>query len=288
MSKMQLAISGAAGRMGQTLIRLARQMTSIELMGAIEAPGHSAIGKDAGDLAGIGHIGLPVIDDALSIIVNAHALIDFSTPEATVELTGLAAQARIVHVIGTTALEARHLAAIDASARHATIIRAGNFSLGVNLLTQLTRLAADRLGEDFDIEIVEMHHRHKVDAPSGTALMLGEAAAQGRHAPLEEICEHGRTGKTGARQKGRIGFSSVRGGGIIGEHMVLFAGEGERLQLSHIAEDRSIFARGAIRAAEWGWNEGKGNMGPGQFSMADVLGFGRPQPNPAPKLSLTK
>ncbi|MFW6027611.1 MAG: 4-hydroxy-tetrahydrodipicolinate reductase [bacterium] len=285
MSKMQLAISGAAGRMGRTLIRLAREMTDIELMGAIEAPGHSAIGKDAGELAGGGNLGLPVTDDALGVIVNAHALVDFSTPEATVDLAGLAAQARIVHVAGTTGLEPAHLTALDAAARHATVIRAGNFSLGINLLTQLTRLVAERLGEDFDIEIVEMHHRHKVDAPSGTALMLGEAAAQGRQAPLEELAEHGREG-AGPRQRGRIGFSSVRGGGIIGEHTVLFAGEGERLQLSHVAEDRSIFARGALRAAKWGWNEGKGNMGPGTFSMADVLGFTRPQPN-TPKLMVT-
>ncbi|MFP3943544.1 MAG: 4-hydroxy-tetrahydrodipicolinate reductase [Alphaproteobacteria bacterium] len=287
MSKMQLAISGAAGRMGRALIGLAREMKGIELMGAIEAPGHSAIGKDAGELAGGSSLGLPVTDDALSIIVNAHALIDFSTPSATVEMAGLGAQARIVHVVGTTGLEEEHLSRLDAAARHATVIRAGNFSLGVNLLTQITRLAAERLGDDFDIEIVEMHHRHKVDAPSGTALMLGEAAAQGRQVPLDGVAERGRDGKTGAREKGRIGFSSVRGGGIIGEHMVLFAGEGERLQLSHVAEDRSIFARGALRAAQWGWNEGRGNMGPGMFSMADVLGFGRPQAN-TPKLSLTE
>lgn len=286
MSRMQLAISGAAGRMGQTLIRLAAQQREIEIMGAIEAPGHSAIGRDAGELAGAGALGVPVTDDALGVVVNANALIDFSTPEASVDLAGLAAQARIVHVIGTTGLEAPHMAPIEAAARHATIIRAGNFSLGVNLLTQLTRLAAERLGEDFDIEIVEMHHRHKIDAPSGTALMLGEAAAQGRRVPLAEVSERGRNGITGARRKGRIGFSSVRGGGIVGEHTVIFAGEGERLQFTHIAEDRSIFARGALRAAEWGWNEGKGNRGPGLFSMADVLGFSRPQPN-TPRLSLT-
>lgn len=287
MSNMRLAISGAAGRMGRTLIRLASEMKDIEVMGAIEAPGNSAIGKDAGELAGVGNLGLPVTDDALGVIVNANALIDFSTPEATVDLAGLAAQARIVHVIGTTGLGPAHLAKLAAAARHATIIRAGNFSLGVNLLTQLTRLAAERLGDDFDIEIVEMHHRHKVDAPSGTALMLGEAAAQGRQVPLDELAERGRNGATGPRQKGRIGFSSVRGGGIVGEHLVLFAGNGERLQLSHIAEDRSIFARGAVRAAQWGWNGGQGNMGPGTFSMADVLGFTRPQPN-TPKLSLTE
>ena len=195
-------------------------------------------------------------------------MIDFTSPAATVEFAALAAQARAVHVIGTTGLEAGDLARIAAAARHATIIRAGNMSLGVNLLLGLTRKVAQALGPEFDIEIVEMHHRHKVDAPSGTALMLGEAAAEGRGVALADVSDRGRDGITGAREPGHIGFSAVRGGDVVGEHDVIFAGPGERVILRHVATDRAIFARGALHAALWG--QGKA---PGEYTMADVLGL---------------
>ncbi|RYH97465.1 MAG: 4-hydroxy-tetrahydrodipicolinate reductase, partial [Acetobacteraceae bacterium] len=207
-------------------------------------------------------------DDALEAFSRAQAVVDFTAPAATVEFAALAAQARAVHVIGTTGLEADHLARIDAAARHATIIRAGNMSLGVNLLARLTQKVAAALDADWDIEIVEAHHRMKVDAPSGTALMLGQAAAVGRGIELDDARVSGRDGITGARPKGAIGFSAIRGGDIVGEHDVIFATEGERIVLRHLATDRTIFARGALRAALWG----QGRK-PGQYDMMDVLGI---------------
>ncbi len=200
--------------------------------------------------------------------MNADGVIDFTAPDSTVELAGLAAQARIVHVIGTTGLGETHLAAIAAAARHAIVVRSGNMSLGVNLLAGLVRKTAATLGLDYDIEIVEMHHRMKVDAPSGTALMLGEAAAQGRGVKLSEKSVRSRDGHTGARRDGDIGFAALRGGTVVGDHDAIFAGPGERLVLSHRAEDRSIFAHGAVRAALWA----RGAK-PGEYTMADVLGL---------------
>jgi 4-hydroxy-tetrahydrodipicolinate reductase len=173
-----------------------------------------------------------------------------------------------VHVIGTTGLSEADEAAVKAAARHAGIVKAGNMSLGVNLLVALTRRVAEALDDDFDIEVVEMHHKHKIDAPSGTALMLGAAAAEGRRVDLGSASVRVRDGHTGARKKGAIGFASLRGGNVVGEHSVVFAGEGERIELTHRATDRGIFARGAVKAALWA--RGKG---PGLFSMADVLGL---------------
>ena len=195
-------------------------------------------------------------------------MLDFTVPKATVEFAGLAANARIVHVFGTTGLTPEDEAKIAAAARHATIVRSGNMSLGVNLLTALTRKVAEALDADFDIEIVEMHHRHKVDAPSGTALMLGKAAADGRGVELDKVSVRGRDGHTGARRRGDIGFATLRGGSVVGEHSVIFAADGELIELTHRAADRGIFARGAVKAALWG--RGKG---PGLFSMMDVLGI---------------
>jgi 4-hydroxy-tetrahydrodipicolinate reductase len=197
-------------------------------------------------------------------------VLDFTTPDATVAHAEMAAQARLVHVIGTTGFDDAHLERLAACARHATIVRAGNMSLGVNLLTALTRQVARALDADWDVEIVEMHHNRKVDAPSGTALMLGEAAAEGRGASLGEVADRGRDGHTGPRERGRIGFAALRGGDVVGEHDVIFAGEGERIVLRHIATDRAIFARGAVRAALWG--QGKP---PGDYDMMDVLGLAR-------------
>jgi 4-hydroxy-tetrahydrodipicolinate reductase len=213
-------------------------------------------------------IGLDVTDDPLEAVAKCRAIIDFTAPAATLEFAALAAQARAVHVIGTTGMSAEEIAALEPASRHAVIVRAGNMSLGVNLLTQLTKRVAAALDEDFDIEVIEAHHNQKVDAPSGTALMLGEAAAEGRGVALDDVSDRGRDGITGARKRGDIGFTAIRGGDIVGEHDVLFAAAGERITLRHVATDRTVFARGALKAALWGQTQG-----PGQYDMLDVLGL---------------
>lgn len=267
MSDMKIAVMGAAGRMGRELIKTVHAAPGCVVAGAIEPPGSNFLGQDAGMLAGVGELGVPVTADALDIVAKVDGLLDFTVPKASVEFAGLSANARIVHVIGTTGFSEADEAAIKAAARHATIIKAGNMSLGVNLLVALTRKVAEALDEDFDIEVLEMHHKHKIDAPSGTALMLGQAAAEGRGISLKDNSVRSRDGHTGARRRGDIGFATLRGGNVVGEHSVVFAADGERVVLSHIATDRGIFARGAVKAAQWG--RGKG---PGLFSMADVLG----------------
>ena len=269
MDRPGLVVTGASGRMGRALVRLiAEAEDRARLVGAVVRPGHPWVGRDVGEAMGGGPLGVVATDDPLEAFAKAQGAIDFTSPAATVEFAALAAQARAVHVIGTTGLEAEHLARIAAAARHAVVIRAGNMSLGLNLLTALTRKVAEALGEDWDVEIVEAHHRMKVDAPSGTALMLGEAVAAGRGVALAEVADRGRDGITGARVRGHIGFASVRGGDVVGEHDVIFAGEGERVVLRHLATDRAIFARGALRAALWGQDKA-----PGEYSMMDVLGL---------------
>ena len=263
-----VVVVGASGRMGQSLIRAIDEADGARLSGVTEREGHHWIGQDLGPCLGGGERGLQVTDDLLEPMATAHAVLDFTAPDATVEHAALAAQARAEHVIGTTGLEAAQLEKISAAARHATVVRAGNMSLGVNLLTALTKKVATALGPEFDVEIVEMHHNRKVDAPSGTALMLGEAAAEGRDVALETVRDSGRDGITGARNVGDIGFAALRGGDVVGEHEVMFAGLGERISLKHIATDRMLFARGAVRAALWGQDKG-----PGEFSMLDVLGL---------------
>jgi 4-hydroxy-tetrahydrodipicolinate reductase len=255
--------------MGQTLVRAVHDMDGCVLAGAIERQGSIAIGTDAGQLAGLGVVNVKISGDALEVIKDVDGILDFTTPEASVAMAGLAAQARIVHVIGTTGFDKGHEAKIAAAARHATIVKAGNMSLGVNLLVALTRKVAEALDADFDIEVLEMHHRHKVDAPSGTALMLARAAAEGRHIDLDTHAVRTRDGHTGARPRGHIGFATLRGGSVVGDHTVIFAGEGERVELTHKASDRAIYARGAVKAALWA----RGRP-PGLYSMADVLGIG--------------
>ncbi|MFQ5624395.1 MAG: 4-hydroxy-tetrahydrodipicolinate reductase [Paracoccaceae bacterium] len=266
----QLAIGvlGVSGRMGRMLLQAIEENDGTTLAGATERPGHDWIGRDLGACLGGAENGIIVRDDPIEVFSGVRAVVDFTTPAATAAHAALAAQARAVHVIGTTGLEEDDLAKISAAARHATIIRAGNMSLGVNLLAVLTHRVAAALDEDFDVEIVEMHHHHKVDAPSGTALMLGEAAAKGRGVKLADVADRGRDGQTGARRRGDIGFAALRGGDVVGEHDVIFAGSGERIVLRHIATDRMIFARGAIKAAQWGQNRK-----PGEYSMVDVLGL---------------
>jgi 4-hydroxy-tetrahydrodipicolinate reductase len=269
MADMRLVVTGAAGRMGRMMIKTIQETPGAVLSAALEREGSSALGDDAGLLAGCGKADVAISVDPLVAILNADGILDFSAPAATLEFAALAAQARIAHIIGTTGLTADDLTKIRAAARHAAIVRSGNMSLGVNLLAALTRRAARALGEDFDIEIVEMHHRMKVDAPSGTALLLGEAAAEGRGIDLNEHSTRVRDGHTGARRPGDIGFASLRGGTVAGNHAVIFAGEGERIELTHHAEDRAVFARGAVKAALWAHGRKAG-----LYSMADVLGLG--------------
>lgn len=269
MSDMRLVVVGAAGRMGQTLIRTIHATEGVVVAGAIERAGSPQLGKDAGELAGVGPIGVSIADDPLPAFAKADGVLDFTMPAASVEFAGYAAQARIVHVIGTTGCTADDDGKIAAAARHATIVKSGNMSLGVNLLAVLVEQAAKALdARDFDIEILEMHHRHKVDAPSGTALLLGQAAAAGRGIKLADHSVRQRDGHTGARPDGAIGFAILRGGSVVGDHEVILAGPGERVTLAHHAEDRAIFARGAVKAALWA----RGKK-PGLYSMRDVLGL---------------
>jgi len=263
-----IVVTGASGRMGRMLVSLIAQSDKARLIAALEREGHPWIGRDVGEAMGGAPLGIAVTSDPLGAFARAQAVIDFTAPAATVGFAALAAQARAVHVIGTTGLSAEDLVRISAAARHACIIRAGNMSLGVNLLTELVRKVARALDPDWDIEVIEAHHRHKVDAPSGTALMLGQAAAEGRGVTLADHSARARDGETGPRRPGDIGFAVVRGGDIVGEHDVVFAAPGERLILRHVATDRAIFARGALRAALWGQNRA-----PGEYDMRDVLGL---------------
>ncbi len=268
MDDMRLVVVGAAGRMGQMLVKAISATEGVVLAAALERPDSSAIGKDAGVIAGLGPLDVAISDDPLAALLKADGVIDFTAPAATVEMAALAAQARIVHVVGTTGMLDADLAKLEAAARHAIIVRSGNMSLGVNLLAAMVEKAARTLGADWDIEILEMHHRMKVDAPSGTALLLGEAAAKGRDVALAERSVRARFGHTGARRPGDIGFATLRGGSVVGDHSVIFAGPGERIELKHMAEDRGIFANGAVQAALWARDRK-----PGLYSMADVLGF---------------
>lgn len=269
MSDMGLVVVGAGGRMGQTLIRVIHEMAGAQLVGAVERTGSPVLGRDAGELSGVGTLGVTITDDPLAVFAKADGVLDFTAPAATVKFAGYAAQARIVHVIGTTGLSEEDEAKIAAAARHATVVKSGNMSLGVNLLAVLVKQAAKALsGDDFDIEVLEMHHRQKVDAPSGTALLLGQAAAEGREISLKDNSVRVRDGHTGAREEGTIGFATLRGGSVVGDHSVILAGTGERITLSHHAEDRAIFARGAVKAALWARDKK-----PGVYSMLDVLGL---------------
>lgn len=265
---MKLAVMGAAGRMGKALVRAIHEMPNCSISGGTEPAGSPMVGADIGEVAGLGKLGVAISADPLELFIRSEGVLDFTSPDATVAHAGLAAQARIVHVIGTTGFAPHHEDAILAAARHAVIVKSGNMSLGVNLLAALVRKAAESLSPDFDIEVLEMHHRMKVDAPSGTALMLGRAAADGRGIALDDHSVRTRDGITGVRKRGDIGFATLRGGGVIGDHTVFFAGPTERIELTHRAADRSVFAHGAITAALWG--NGKP---PGLYSMADVLGI---------------
>jgi 4-hydroxy-tetrahydrodipicolinate reductase len=268
MSDMRLVVAGAGGRMGRTLIEAISDTDGAVLVGAIEAPGSAVIGRDAGELAGLGVNGILVTHEIEPLLAEADGILDFTVPTATVILAAQAARRGLVHVIGTTGLAAEQEGIVAAACATARIVKSGNMSLGVNLLAALVKRVARALDADFDIEILEMHHGRKTDAPSGTALLLGRAAAAGRNIDLARHAVRVRDGHPGARRSGDIGFASLRGGTVVGEHSVIFAGPHERIELVHKAEDRMIFARGAVKAALWAMERK-----PGLYSMADVLGL---------------
>ncbi|HWW49107.1 MAG TPA: 4-hydroxy-tetrahydrodipicolinate reductase [Xanthobacteraceae bacterium] len=268
MSDMRLIVAGAGGRMGRALVRAIYETPGAVLAGALEAPGSDLLGQDAGSLAGLPANGIALTADLWTLSSKADGILDFTSPAATIANAAVAAERGLVHVIGTTGMSPSDEAVIKSVTSSAIVVRSGNMSLGVNLLAALTRRVAKALGENFDIEIVEMHHRAKVDAPSGTALMLGEAAAKGRGIDLASHSDRGRDGLTGARKPGDIGFAALRGGTVTGDHSVIFAGPYERIELTHKAEDRMIFAHGALKAALWARDKK-----PGLYSMVDVLGL---------------
>ncbi|WP_305984855.1 4-hydroxy-tetrahydrodipicolinate reductase [Roseibium sp. MMSF_3544] len=268
MGQMRLVVVGAGGRMGRALTRAVTDLPGAEVVAAVEREGSEFMGQDVGELAGVGTLDVPITDDPLTAFAKSDGVLDFTAPAASLWFAELAAQARIVHVIGTTGWAEGEDEPLKAAARHARIIKSGNMSLGVNLLASLVRKAAAALDGDFDIEVLEMHHKHKVDAPSGTALLLGQAAAEGRGIDLATHSVRSRDGIMDPRKTGDIGFATLRGGSVIGEHSVFFSGEGERIELTHRAEDRQLFARGAVKAALWGFDQK-----PGFYSMADVLGL---------------
>lgn len=275
MAELKVVVAGAGGRMGAANIRAVSALSGMAVHGvvarlhaAVDRPGAPAIGQDAGLYAGIGALGIAITDDIEAALVGADAIIDFSAPAASVSLAASAARLGLVHVIGTTGCSEADEAAIAASAASgARIVKSGNFSLGVNVLASLVRKAAAALAE-YDIEIVEMHHNRKVDAPSGTALLLGEAAAAGRAISLKDHSVRVRDGHTGPREAGTIGFATIRGGTVVGDHSVILAGPSERIEINHRAEDRAIFANGAARAALWAAAQPAG-----LYSMTDVLGL---------------
>ena len=268
MSDMRLIVAGAGGRMGRTLVKAIAETKGLALAGALEDARSPLIGWDAGILAGVSELGVKLVGDPAALLEKADGVIDFTIPTATMSLNAAAAKAGKVHIIGTTGLSAADEAAINEAAKAAVIVKSGNMSLGVNLLAALTKRVAKTLDQSFDIEILEMHHSQKIDAPSGTALLLGRAAAEGRGIELDRRSVRSRDGHTGARKPGDIGFAPLRGGTVVGEHSVIFAGQAERIELTHKAEDRMIFARGALHAALWARNQK-----PGLYSMMDVLGL---------------
>src|SRR5664279_4725989 len=270
MSDMRLIVAGAGGRMGRALTRVISETPGAVLAGALEAPGSQLLGKDAGVLAGLPANDVKLSADLWSMSADADGILDFTVPAATIANVAIAAQRGLVHIIGTTGLSGSDDAVIKSVTGRAIVVKSGNMSLGVNLLAALVRRVAQSLDEGFDIEILEMHHRAKIDAPSGTALMLGQAAAAGRKVALDQHSARGRDGITGARRTGDIGFASLRGGTVTGDHTVIFAGPMERIELTHRAEDRTMFAQGAVKAALWARDKK-----PGMYSMADVLGLVR-------------
>jgi 4-hydroxy-tetrahydrodipicolinate reductase len=265
---LKVGIIGCAGRMGQMLVRTVAANDRCLVVAGIEQPRSAAVGRDLGLVAGIDALGVSVTDDAADLFTQADAVLEFTSPAATVVHVEQAAKKKKIHVIGTTGFEPPQMAALHRAAKQTAIVLAPNMSVGLNLLLRMVEQIAHALDPDWDIEILEMHHRHKVDAPSGTALALGRAAAAGRGADFDHVAKRVRDGITGARKRGDIGFAVLRGGDVVSDHRVIFASEGERVELTHIATSREIYARGALRAALWAQDKP-----PGLYSMANVLGL---------------
>lgn len=269
MSDLKVVVAGAGGRMGLSNIAAITRADELTLHAAFDRAGADAIGQDAGLLAHVGQLHVVIGDDAGAALAGADALVDFTAPAVSVALSRKAAEQGLIHVIGTTGCSEADEAEFRKAARNgAIIIKSGNMSLGVNLLAALVKKASAALGEDFDAEIVEMHHNQKVDAPSGTALMLGEAVAEGRGVDFNTKAVRSREGQVGARQKGEIGFATLRGGNVVGDHTVMLVSGSERIELTHKAQDRGLFSDGVVKALKWA--RGKA---PGYYTMADVLGL---------------
>lgn len=264
---MKIGIIGCAGRMGKTLVQEISATKGCKVSGGVERSGSPDVGRDIGENSGIGRLGIKISGNIEQLVKDSDAVIDFTSPESTVKVATLASKYKKIHIIGTTGLSEKDKESIKKSAKSATIVMAPNMSIGVNLLASLVEKVASILDESYDIEIVEMHHNRKVDAPSGTALALGNAAAAGRKVKLADVADKVRDGHTGARKKGEIGFAVLRGGDVVGDHTVMFATEGERIELIHKASSRAVFAKGAVRAALWA-----NNKKPGLYSMKDVIG----------------
>lgn len=264
----RVAITGAAGRMGKTLIEAVGLAEGAELTVAIERPESSLIGADAGELAGLGRLGVAIVGDITGVLNDFDVLIDFSTPVATVANAKACATAGRKIIIGTTGCSQDDLAAIHIASEKTAVCMASNFSTGVNVTFKLLAMAAEILGHDYDVEIVEAHHRHKVDAPSGTALSMGEAVASGLGQSLNDVAVYAREGQVGPRTKDEIAFATIRGGDVVGDHTVMFLADGERVEITHKASSRMSFARGAVRAALW-----LADKKSGMFTMQDVLGL---------------
>lgn len=264
----KIAVTGAAGRMGKTLIEAISLAEGCELAAAIERPESSLIGADAGELAGIGRCGVPVVGDIAEVVADFDVLIDFTAPLATLVNARVCAGAGKGMVIGTTGFDAAQKAELDEAVAVIPVCQASNFSTGVNLCFKLLDMAARVLGDDVDIEVYEAHHRHKVDAPSGTALSMGQVVADALGRDLDKVAVYGREGQTGARERDTIGFATVRAGDIVGDHTVMFCADGERVEITHKASSRMSFARGAVRAAAWLQSQAAG-----RYDMQDVLGL---------------
>lgn len=262
----RVAVTGAAGRMGKTNIEALQLAEGVELSAAIVEPNSSLIGADAGELAGVGRLGVKLVGDLGAVLDDFDVLIDFTTPQSTMENVGLCARHGKKIVIGTTGLNEAQKGELELRARQIPIMFAPNMSVGVNVCFKVLDLIARTLGDDYDIEVIEAHHRHKVDSPSGTALRLGEVVANALGRDLKECAVYGREGQIGPRSRTEIGFETIRAGDVVGDHTVLFATEGERIELTHKASSRMTFAKGAVRAARW-----IGEQAPGLYDMQDVL-----------------
>ena len=265
---MRLAITGAGGRMGRTLIGMIHEAEDLTLGAAFEHPDSSLIGADAGELAGVGRLGVPVEADPAAALDRFDLLIDFTVPQATLALLPILQGAGRKLVIGTTGFDEAGQAAIETAAKEMAILKAPNMSVGVNLVFKLIEIAADVLGDEVDVEVIEAHHRHKIDAPSGTAVRMGEILADALGRDLAKDAVYGREGTTGPRDPKTIGFATIRGGDIVGDHTVLYAGTGERIEITHRAQSRANFAQGALRAARF-----LADKANGLYDMQDVLGF---------------